>query len=83
MEGGVDLPLRGDVKVEGHAGDDIFHFKQTSSFYLELFGSVYVEIGCFKPDSISHLPRSELGGYSFPHFLLSYLVGSLGVILSS
>ena len=74
MEDGVDLPSRGDVEAEGHAGDNFLHFEWTSLFHLELLGSVHVEVCSFKPDLISYLPWSELGGYSFFHFLLSVTV---------
>ena len=81
MEDRVNLPPRGDVKAEGHAGDDFFYFEQTGSFHLELLGSIHVEVGHLEPDLVSYFPRSELRGYSFLHLLLSHFVGSLSVIL--
>ena len=83
MEDGVNLPPRGDAETESHSGDDIFYFKWTSSFHLELFGSIHVEVGCFRPHFISDFPGGKFRRYLFLHFLLSYLVGGLGIILSS
>ena len=83
MEYRVNLPLRRDVKVEGCVGENLFHLEQASSFYLEVLWSVHVEIGCFKPDFISHFPGDELGGYLFLHFLLSHFVGSLSIVSGS
>ena len=81
MEDRVNLPPGGDAEVEGHAGDDFLHLEWTCSFQLELLGSIHVEICSFKPDVISYLPWNELGGYSFLHFLLGHLVGSLSIVL--
>ena len=81
MEDRVNLPLRGDAEVEGCVGDDFLYFEWTSSFHLEFLGSIHVEVCCFEPDLISYLPRNELGGYSFLHFLLGHFVGSLSVVL--
>ena len=53
MEDRVNLPPRGDVKAEGHAGDDFFYFEQTGSFHLELLGSIHVEVGHLEPDLVS------------------------------
>ena len=81
MKDGVNLPLRGDVEIEGYAGDYFFDFKGTGSFHLELFGPVHMKVGCFEPDLISHFPRGKFGGYLFFHFLLGYLMGGLGVVM--
>ena len=83
MEDRVNLPLRGNMKAEGCTGDDFLNFKGASLFHLKLFGAVHMKVGRFEPDFVPYFPGSELGGYLFFHFLLSYLVGSLGVILSS
>ena len=80
VEDRVKFPLSRNLEMEGHAEDDFFHFKGASSFHLELFGSIHVEIGCFKPDLVPYLPWSELGGYLLLHYLLGHLVGYLGVI---
>ena len=80
MEDRVNLPLSGNLEVEGCLGDDFFNFKETGLSYLELFGTIHVEIGGFEPDFILHLPRGEFRGYLFPHLLLGNLVGGLGVI---
>ena len=80
MEDGMDLPLRGNSEAESHVGDDFFYFERTSSFHLEFLGSVQVEVGSLKPDFISYIPWSELGGYPLPHFLLGHFVGGLGII---
>ena len=47
MEDGVNPPLRGNSEVEGSLGDDLFNFKRTSSFHLELFEAIHVEVGGF------------------------------------
>ena len=83
MEDRVNLPLRGDAETEGRSGDDLFYFKQTGLFHLELFGSIHVEVGCFKPHFISDFPRGKFRRYLFLHFLLSHLVGGLSIISSS
>ena len=82
MEDRVNLPPGGDAEVEGHAGDDFLHLEWTCSFQLELLGSIHVEVCGFEPDFILHFPGCEFGGYLFFHFLLSHLVGSLGIISS-
>ena len=81
MEDGVDLPPRGDVEMESCVGDNFLHLGWTSLFHQECLGSIHVEVSSFKPDFISYFPWSELGGYSFLHFLLGHCVGSLGVVL--
>ena len=83
MEEGVDLPSRGDAEVEGHAQDDFFDFKGASSFHLQFLGSIHVKVGGLEPDFISYFPWGEFRGYLFLHFLLGYLVGSLGIVASS
>ena len=83
MEDGVNLPPRGDVEAEGHAGDNFLDFEGTSSFHLKLLGAVHVEVCRFEPDPISHLPRSEFGGYLFFHLLLGDLMGGLGIVTGS
>ena len=50
MEDRVNLPLRGNTKVEGCAGDDFLDFKGAGSFHLKFLGSVHVEVGGLKPD---------------------------------
>ena len=82
MEDGVNFPSRRKPKAESCAGDDFFHFKWAGLFHLELFGSIHVEVGCFEPDFVSHLPGGEFSGYLFSHLLLSHFVGSLGIISS-
>ena len=82
VEDGVDLPLRWNVEAESHIGDNFLHFKWTSLLHLELFGTIHVEVGHFKPDLISDFPGGELEGYLLLHFLLGYFVGGLGVISS-
>ena len=79
MEDRVNLALIGDAEVEGCMGDDFLHLKLAGSVHLELLGSIHVEVGVFKPDPVSHLPWSKLRGYSFLHFLLGHLVGSLSI----
>ena len=79
----MNLPPRGDLEAEGHAGDDFLYFKGASSFHLELFGAIHVEIGSLEPDPVSDFPGSELRGDLFLHLLLGNLVGCLGVIVSS
>ena len=83
MEDRMNLPLGRNAEVEGCVGDDFFHLEGTSSLYLEFSWSIHGEVGCFEPHLISNSPGCELGGYSFLHFLLGYLMGSLGVITSS
>ena len=83
MEDRMDLPLGGDLEVEGCAGDDFFHFEGTGSFHLEFLRSIHVEVGSLKPDFIPYFPWSKLGGYPLFHFLLGHLVGSLGIVMSS
>ena len=83
MEDRVNLPTRGNVETECCPQDDFFHFKGTSSFHLEFLGSIHVEIGGFKPNLVSYLARSELGGNLFLHLLLGNFVSSLGIIASS
>ena len=80
MENGVDLPSRGDSEMEDCARDNFLHLEWTSLFHLEFLRSIHVEVSGFEPDLVSFPPRSELGGYSFLHFLLGDLVGSLGVV---
>ena len=80
MEDRMDLPLGRYSEAESHVEDDFFHLERTGSFHLEFLGSVHVEVGSLKPDFISYFPWSELGGYSLLHFLLSHLVGSLGIL---
>ena len=82
MEDGVNLPPRGDAETESHSGDDMFYFKWTSSFHLELFGAIHMKVGCFEPDLVPYSPRGEFGGYLFFHLLLGYLMGSLGIFTS-
>ena len=85
-KGGVEdrmyLPLRGDTEVEGHAGDNFFHFKRTASFHLEFLWSIHVEVGSLEPDFISYLPWGKLGGYLLFHLLLGHLVGGLSIFTS-
>ena len=76
MEDRVNLPLRGNAKVEGSAGDNFLNFKGASSFHLEFLGPIHVKVGHLKPDFISHLPRGEFGGYPFFHLLLNIIVDS-------
>ena len=61
MEDGVNLPPRGNAEAESCSGDDFLYFEGTSSFHLEFLGSIHVEVGGFKPDLVSYLPRGELG----------------------
>ena len=82
-ENRVNLPARGNLEVEGCVRDDFFYFKRTSSFLLELFGSVHVEVSHFEPDLGSYFPGKEFSGYSFLHLLLSHFVGGLGIISGS
>ena len=44
---------------------------------------MHMKVGGFEPDLVSYFPRGEFGGYSFFHFLLGNLVGSLGIVASS
>ena len=81
MEDRVNFPPRQKAEAEGSAGDNFFHFERTCSFHLEFLWSIHVEVGGFKPDFVSHFPRSKLGGYPLFHFLLGYLVSGLGIIL--
>ena len=83
MEDGMNLPSRGDTEVEGRAGDDLFNFKGASSLHLEFLWSVHMKVGGFKPEFVSYFPRGEFGGYPFLHFLLSHLMGGLGIVTSS
>ena len=82
MEDRVNLPPGGNTEVECCMGDHFFHFERTSSFHLKFLGSIHVKVGGLKPDLVSYFPRGEFGGYSFFYFLLGYLVGSLGIIMS-
>ena len=72
VEDRVNLPLRGDVEVECHAGDSLLYFEGTCSFHLEFLRSVHVEVGGLKPDLVFYSTGSELGGYSFLHLSLGY-----------
>ena len=81
MEDWMDLPSGGNSEAEGCLEDDLFDFKRTHSFHLELFGAVHVEVGSFEPDLVSYLPRGELGGDLFFHSLLGNLVGCLGIVV--
>ena len=83
MEDEMNLPLRWDVKTEGHLGDNFFNLERTCPFHLELFGAVHMKVGRFQPDLVFHLPRGELRGYLFLHLLLGNFVGGLGVIMGS
>ena len=74
MEDRVNLPPRGDVEVECHVGDSLLYFEGTCSFHLEFLRSVHVEVGGLEPDLVSYSTGSELGGYSFLHLSLGYLV---------
>ena len=80
MEDRVNLLLRGNLEAEGCSGDNFFNLERTGSFHLELFGPVYMKVGCFEPDLIPHPPRGELRGYPFFHLLLGSLVVSLGIV---
>ena len=83
MKDRMDLPLGRDVEVEAHVEYDFFDFKWTGSLHLELLWSSHMKIGCFQPILISNFPQGEFCSYLLFHFLLSYLVGSLGIVLSS
>ena len=63
VEDGVNLPPRGDAEVEGCAGNDFLHFEWTSSFHLELLGSIHMEVCSLKPALVSYLPWGEFRGY--------------------
>ena len=82
MEDGVNLPLRGDMEVEGCVGDDFLYFEGTSLLHLEFLGSTHVEVGGLEPNLVSYFPWGELGCYLLFHFLLGHLVGSLCIITS-
>ena len=56
MEDWMDLPLGRDSETECCAGDDFLNFKGASSFHLELFGPVHMEVGHLQPDLLSSLP---------------------------
>ena len=83
MEDGVNLPLGGDLEMEGHLGNDFLNFKWACLFHLELFGTIHVEVGHLKPDLVSYFPQDKLRGYLFLHLLLGNLVGGLGIISGS
>ena len=77
VENRMNFPPRGDVETESCVEDDFFDIKGTGLFHLELFGSIHVKIGHFKPDLISCFPGQEFGRYPFLHFLLGHFVGGL------
>ena len=80
MEDRMNLPLRGDVMAEGHAGDDFLHFQRAILFCLKFFGPIHVEVCHLKPDFVSNFPGGGFGSYLCLHFLLGHLVGSLSVV---
>ena len=82
MEDRVNLPSRGNMKLEGCVRDDFLDLKGAGSFHLEFLGSVHVEVGGLKPDLISYFPWGELRGYPLLHLLLGDLVSSLGIVMS-
>ena len=82
MEDGVNLPLRGNAKMESCAGDAFFYFEGTCLFHLKFLRSIHVKVGDFEPDFVSYFPRGEFGGYLLPHLLLGYFVGGLSIVMS-
>ena len=47
MENWVDFPSWGNVEAISCVRDDLFNFKWTCSFHVELPGSVHSEVHCF------------------------------------